>query len=387
MKSRGRNFTAECRAALRRLLGGLLRAAAWCAARLSPRRPPAPPSPQRILILNGAHIGDLIIATSLLPVLRSAWPEARIGFAAGSWASMVLRNHPDVAWVHEIDHWRLNRGSAGFFPKLRRYVTSRRRALREIRSVGYDLSLSIYPVFPDFLDLAWQARIPVRVAFRSSRLAPLATALSTFPTSNPFLHQGARQAEILRPLGLDPSHLARRRSVLPPSSPQAIAELCALLQVPDIAGVRYRIIHMGSGAEWREMSPEFWHEVARAASRHCIVLFTGRGSRESANAARAIDGLPNCINACDRLSWEGFIAAVRHAELLYGVESMAGHVAAAVGTPCRVVYAGAAGVPCWRPESPAALVFTQHVPCAPCIYGCTDMPCLDVAPAQVIELS
>jgi ADP-heptose:LPS heptosyltransferase len=75
--------------------------------------------------------------------------------------------------------------------------------------------------------------------------------------------------------------------------------------------------------------------------------------------------------------------------VLYGVESMAGHVAAALGTPSVVAYTGTGGVACWRPESEKCVVFTKHLPCAPCANppGCTDMLCLrSVSPQDLLDL-
>jgi lipopolysaccharide heptosyltransferase II len=361
-------------------------AVVWCGSRLDFRRRQVPASvPKRILVLNGAHIGDMVISTSLVPVLRSAYPNAQIGFVAGSWASMVLRDLPGVKWIHEIDHWRLNRSDAGRLEKIRRSMRTRRAALREIRAIGYDLSLSVFPAYPDFLDLVWQAHIPARLGFRGSPFAPLATACVEFPEENAFLTQGARQAEVLRPLSLAKDHLAKRRPMLAASDAQAVAEVCALLGVRELSEARYCIIHAGAGAVRREMPAGFWREVARMVSGRGVVIFTGRGMRESENAERAISGLSGCINACDRLTWKGFVAAVRHAEVLLGVESMAGHVAAAVGTPCRVVYAGMSGVARWRPEG-AQLVFTNHLPCAPCLVGCREMECLrEISPESILR--
>lgn len=379
-----RHVVPRLKARVRRVLGISLRAAAWCAARVRPQREPRQWTPRRILVMNGAHIGDVVISTSLIPVLRSAYPEARIGFAVGSWTSMVVRDHPQIAWVHEVDHWRLNRKAGGRLRKAAQYAKSRWKALREIRATGYDVALAIYPVYPDFLDLAWQARIPVRVGYRTSRFAPLATRWADFPVGNPFLTQGARQAEILRALGIAEQHIEKRRSVLAEDDAAAIAEVCAVLDVSDLAATRYRVIHMGSGAVSHELPVEFWREIAAVGEG--VTLFTGYGSREASQIERAMQGLDRCVSGCGRLSWKGFVAAVRHAELLYGVDSMAGHVAAAVGTPCRVVYCGAAGVARWRPEGDASLVFTQHLPCAPCEYGCAGRECLlGVAAAQVIH--
>jgi ADP-heptose:LPS heptosyltransferase len=346
-------------------------------------------SPQRILILNGAHVGDTVITTSILPILRSAYPKAEIGYVTGSWASMVLRNHQELSHLHIVDHWWHNRSRESRWRKYQRYRGTRKQALREIRDANYDLALCVYPYFlPDFMDLAWAARIPVRLGFSVSLFASLATATVDVP-NNFFLHQSAIQAEVLKPLQLDPEHMDQRRGVLPESSEKAIQEVCALLGVRDLESNPYRIIHMGCGDPKREKSLEFWKELAASQAAEATVVFTGQGEREESNIKAAIDGLQNCINACNRLSWDGFVAAVRHAERLYGVESMAGHLAAAVGTPCVVVYSGAAGVARWRPEGPAAIVMTNHLPCAPCQlpWGCETMDCIRKVTAQnVIQI-
>lgn len=333
--------------------------------------------PKRILLLNGAHIGDIIIATSLIPILRTAFPSAEIGFAVGSWAQIVVENHPDIKYLHRIDHWRANRSSDPLLRKMRQYRTTRRRALQEIRTIRYDVALCLFSHFPDFLDICWDARIPVRVAFRPSFFSALATHLVDEP-SNPLIHQGARLSQLLRVLPIDSVHFQLRRSTLPPTNSSAVHEVCHLLQVPSLENVRYRIIHIGSGDMRREFPDSFWRELAEKLSSNHTLLFTGQGRREASKIAQIIRGLPNCINACDRLSWNGYVASVRHAEVLYGVESMAGHLAGAVGTKCVVVYGGAAGVARWRPEGAESIVFTNHVPCAPCHQpsGCPEMTCM-----------
>ena len=104
-----------------------------------------PRNPKRILILNGAHIGDIVISTSLLPVLRSAYPKAQIGFLAGSWAKMVVEKHPYVDLVHYVDHWWHNRDHRSFLAKLLHFYRTRSMALHDIRKARYDMAVCIYP--------------------------------------------------------------------------------------------------------------------------------------------------------------------------------------------------------------------------------------------------
>ena len=342
--------------------------------------------PQRILLLNAAHIGDVIVASSMLPVLRAAYPSAEIGFVTGSWARMVVAGNPDIAYIHCVDHWWANRSSDSFPQKVRRYLGTRRAALWKIRKLKYDVALCAYGHFPDMLDLAAACEIPVRIGFTDSLFASLATHLVELP-KNPLIHQSARLAELLRALPIAPELFALRRSMLPPSSQAVVAETADLLQGLGVRGP-YRVVHMGSGDIVREFPYAFWREFAEMMFARHTLVFTGRGEREEQNILSVIRGIPNCINACNRLGWEHYVAAVRQAEVVYGVESMAGHVAAAVGTKCIVVYGGAAGVARWRPHGEESIVFTNHVPCAPCYrpLGCPGMACKNVRVQDVVGL-
>jgi len=345
-------------------------------------------SPKRILVLNGAHIGDIVITTSILPVLRSAYPSAEIGFMAGSWSSMVLKHHPDIAFSHCIDHWRINRNGKSLLNRYMQYRKTYKVALCQIRKIRYDLAICIYPyAYADFMYEAWRAGIPIRLGFENSLFASFASAAVEVP-QNPFLHQGAMQAEVLRPLRLAQMHLEKRKAILPDSTDEAIQEVCRLVKVSSISDARYRIIHIGTGAPHRELSVDFWRQLAEALSKTHTLVFTGHGPREAAQIAQIVDGLDYCINACNSLSWNGFVAAVRHADTLYGIESMAGHVAGAVGTRCIVVYTGIGGLARWRPEGPVT-VMTNNLECAPCDRAkvCESMACIrGIVPQDLVNL-
>ena len=334
-------------------------------------------APRRILLLNGAHIGDVVISTSILPVLRSAFPNAEIGYVLGSWSKMVLADHPDVNHLHVVDHWFLNRATIPLHSKLSQYRRTRSQALKDIKSLGYDLSLCLHPFYSDLLRLSSDAGIPLRAAFDESIFSAHAHITSVYP-DNLFITQGDCLSELIRALGIDPAYLKKRKATLAPDTEQSRNEVCNLLQVSDLAQSRHSVIHVGSGAPARELSPHVWREVASKLSKDHTVILTGKGPRDEANIKIITDGLSNCIDAAGKLSWRGFVTAVRHADVLYGVESMAGHVAAAVETRSVLVYAGTAGPARWRPESKLSTIWTNHVRCAPCglIQGCEEMSCI-----------
>jgi len=345
------------------------------------------PCPKRILVISPAHLGDTLLVGSLIPILQSAYPGVEIGFAVGSWCKALVRDMPGVAFLHVIDHWWLNRGSHSRLRKLLLYFSTRLVALREVRRLHYDICLCPYPFYAaDMVFFAWRAGIAHRIVFSRSIFAPFATAVAEIPES-PFVHQARAYAEILQPLGIAEEHIRKRKTALASRVPESDREVCELLGVPDLTQTSYFIVHIGSGNPCKELPPEFWRTVASDLSSASTVLFTGTGNREQQLIAEVIRGLDNCVNACGKLSWGGFVAAVRGCRILFGVDTMAGHVAAAVGTRCIVVYSGIGGVAQWRPDSDNCIVLTHHVPCAPCHLprGCAEMSCLrTVTPADVL---
>src|SRR5262249_44472280 len=93
-----------------RLVNRVLRLADGLLGLAAPARPPAEAvRPRRLLLANGAHLGDVLLSLAVLPVLHRAFPRARFGFLCGSWARCVPDRHALVSWVHVVDHWKLNR--------------------------------------------------------------------------------------------------------------------------------------------------------------------------------------------------------------------------------------------------------------------------------------
>jgi len=370
-----------------RALNRLLRLTDWLLA----RRPSSLvaragiPAPRRILLANGAHLGDVLLSLAVVPALRDAFPQARIGFLIGTWARCLL-DHSLVDWVHLVDHWKLNRARLPLWEKLRHYHDMRRRALREIRGNRYDVALDLYYYFPNSIPLLWQAGIPCRIGYTSGGFGPLLThGLEWVPADR---HVTAYQADLLRCLGVPDSDLRWRGPLLPAGDeqlPPGVREDFRRLGVPPWS---FLIFHMGTAAVLKEWPLPRWRQLAQAvtAEGHALV-FTGSAGREQRHSDQVSAGLPRCLNLCGRLTWQEFVATIRGARLLVGVDSVAGHVAAAVGTPCVVVSSGITNPAHWGPRGVACRVLSHPVPCAPCYRsrGCEGMECVRLVAVEQVH--
>jgi ADP-heptose:LPS heptosyltransferase len=352
---------------------------AWDAlCRLLPRQRDRPVREiRRVLIANWAHLGDVVLASSLVSLLRACRPDVQVGFLAGSWGRPAVENLSGIRWLHTVDHWRLSRHRMSLRRKLSLYFADRHRALGEIQSVGYDAAIDTYHCFPNSASLLWQAGIPRRVGYRSGGGGPLFTdALSWIPANR---HITSYHRDLLKAL-LGPN------SFIPlPAMPEIQRRVTA------IAGLDfpYAVMHMGAGTPLKEWPEWKWIQLAAELTNDGNrIVFTGRGEREAAAAKRVCQSLGSGIDLCDRLEWSQWVELIRGAKLLIGLDSVAGHVAAATHTPSVVIYTGMANDAQWKPLTAHCETLRYPTSCAPCYRsrGCSSMACVrEVAVRQVLE--
>jgi ADP-heptose:LPS heptosyltransferase len=361
-----------------RVVNRLLRVTDWLLERCWPpgRAARALPAPRRILLANGAHLGDVVLSLAVLPVFRSAFPRARLGFLIGSWARPVLHDHPLVDWIHLVDHWKLNRAGLPLWQKVRHYQRTRSQALRAIRGKRYDVAIDLYYYFPNSIPLLWQAGIPCRIGYTSGGFGPLLT--HGLDWTNQDQHVTAYQADLLRVLPVSDNDLLRQHTPLHAARPlpEGVVEEFRRQGLPPRD---FLLFHMGTGAAFKEWPLPCWRHLAeRVIGAGHVLAFTGSSGAERRTSDAVMAGLDRCLNLCGRLTWPEFVTTVRAARLLVGVDSVAGHVAALVGTPCVVVSSGITNPGQWGPRGTACKVLSHPVPCAPCYRsrGCDEMECV-----------
>ena len=317
-----------------------------------------------------------MVATAILPVLKSAFPDCKIGFLIGSWARPVLDDHPLVDHIHVLDHWAANRAAVPRRDKQKRYFQTRRRALREVRALAYDAAIDLCWNFPNTLPFLWQARIPVRIGYRSGGAGPLATHALDFDERE--LHVLERHLALVRRLPVREEDLAKAAPVLAPVSGADSVAWQGEMLANGLTRGGYAVLHVGAGgnlkawpaAKWRLLAQK-WLDVGTP------LVFTGAGGKDAALIAEIMTGLNGGVNMCDRLSWGGLVAAITQAGMVVCVDTVAGHVAGAVGTPCAVITTGQSPY-LWHPLGANHRVLTHSVPCAPCHrgLGCAGMECI-----------
>ena len=303
------------------------------------------PKPKKLLITNIAQIGDVVMTTALLPVIRKALPDCEIGMVVGRWAKPLV--HDLVDHLHFYDHWKLTKKKSDFSS-----------VVKELRDEAYDVSIDCCYYFPNTHFLTARAKIPVRIGYTSGGFGPLLT--------HPVQYTNRLQSAS--------EHFAALLSLVTPIDHTLLEPLLKVKSNP-IKG-DYLVIHMGSGNRIKEWPVEKWRAVAKSLPYR--LLFTGRGEKETKEIAEVTKGLEHCIDLSNKLSLEECVAVINGAKLLIGVDTGVGHIAAATKTPSVLIYSGINPIEHWSPKSSLAQIVINKPACYPCyrMNGCETMECV-----------
>lgn len=337
---------------------------------LAPRRTGPLPTdrPLNVLVVNPAHLGDLINVLPLLARLRESRTVAKLGLLIGTWGRPALQLGELADRIHVIDHWHLNRGEASWLEKVRYHARTKAVAVEEMRRESYDVAIDTYPYFENAANLLWRIGVRTRIGFTSGGAGTLHTHRVAF---DPKLSIVANQERLLAPV--------LRGEALQLEVPAGIHGFR-----PDPEAVRlandladYVVLHIGRGERHRDWPGPAWIELGRRLIADGLrLVYTGEPSEavHSESVRAALGGM----NLIGRLSLPGFATILSRARGLVSIDTVAGHLAACFQVPTAIIQNGVAPPNLWRPNQPFVRLVTFPVPCAPCnrTRGCESMRCL-----------
>jgi ADP-heptose:LPS heptosyltransferase len=343
-------------------------------------------APKRVLLAVGGHIGDAVIASSVLRPLLGAIPGVQIGVMTGSWNRQIFEGHPAVRWLHSVDHWKSSRSGRTLFARWLVARRSRAQSVRELRSVGYDAALDLSAYYPNFARVLHSAAIPVRIGYPTGGDGALYTDAVEWKAGR---HVTEDHLSLLQRLVPSLPSDGSARYELTPASADSDARAHGKLVAGGLTPRRYAVLHVGAGLPRKEWPVEHWRRVAaELASSDLAIVLTGTGHRQRTMTERVSSGQTDVVNLCDQLDWEEFRSVVRGARIVLSVDTVAMHIAAAEGVPCVALMTGMDDPARWRPVGGHTTVLSEPVHCSPCFRsrGCSEMSCIqDITPESVVR--
>lgn len=322
-----------------------------------------------ILVARIDHLGDVFLASSILPHLKKHYPDAKIDFMAGQWAKDFLGTNAYIDKVLVYNSSKHNRAK-GVFKKLTDSITGFFKNVRQMRSTRYDLAIDLRAYPFNSIPLIFLGGARYKAGFSTGGFGFLFDKLVPYRTG---VHEIDHIRDVLGAIGID----VDKHGLKPQYCPSRYAEkdCVRLLEGLGVAGrEKFVLVHTGSGTPHKLWKKEAWQKT--------VNMITDRyGTRVVMYDPVYEDSITGCVKLPSSISFDTFAEVVKNAALFIGLDSLPAHLAASFGVPTVVVWCGINDHRQWQPLGDNVALVRKALDCAPCFRknGCQSMHCMDIS--------
>ncbi len=303
----------------------------------------------KVLIIQTAFVGDVVLSTPLFQAARTRLGAGRIGAVVRPETADLLRNNRNVDDIVLYDKKGRQKGPVELL-----------RLARRLREASYDAALIPHRSFRSAL-LGYLAGVPIRVGFDRSAGRRLMTDRVPFPAA----HEVERNLFLLAPWSVDTAGF--RPALYPDDADREAGDL--LMRESGIQATD-RILGIGAGSVWatKRWPPERFAALIRRIAYeygYRVVLFGGEEDRPLCSDIAQASGT-DPLNAAGRLSLLQSAALAAHCTAFVSNDTGMGHVAAAMGTPVIAIFGPTVPAFGFTPHGVGHRVVERALACRPC---------------------
>lgn len=318
------------------------------------------PPGARILIIRLRSIGDIILLTPALKLLKNWRPDLRVSVMVESRFRELLLGNPAVEEV-------LAPGEGTGAGKL----LSRLAVIRQLRRRHFSLCLNLHGGPTSRLFTRW-CGAPWRAGFHHHRGAGVYNLIvpdALTIMNKPSLHTAEHQAAAFFHLGLPPTRIPRAELFC--GREHATWWNAQLAGMGMESGRPYAIVHPTAAYKTKQWAPEGFARVGEyleSKAGIAPIYSCGPGEEPVLDAVEKASGKP--LRRLQGLGLAQFAAALAGARLFVGNDSGPAHMATALARPVVVIF-GSSSSPIWGPwpppaSNPGSRVVQNQFACNPC---------------------
>jgi heptosyltransferase II len=321
---------------------------------------------RKILIRAVNWVGDAVMTTPAIGVIRESFPKAEITVLANPLVSQVFSPHEWIDRVITFDQKGRHRGILGRF-----------RLAAEVRKHSFDLAIVLPNSFNSAL-VPWLAGIPVRLGKSSDGRGFMLSGRYIPGDHPPYGHEVNYYLNLVRHFGISGQATQPHLCVLPEEQQFA-------LQLLSLRGVEHDdfVIGINPGASYgsaKRWYPERFAGVAEKLAAEWsakIIIFGGPGETHMAADIEHRLDMSSCLNLAGKTTVRELMALISRCNFFITNDSGPMHVAAALDVPVVAIF-GSTDHTGTSPYSDKAVVVRKNVECAPCkLRECpTDHRCM-----------
>lgn len=320
---------------------------------------------RKILVRSVNWIGDAVMTTPALSVIREHFPHAEITILANALVSQLFSHHPGINSIITFDRQGRHHGVAG-----------RLRLAAELRRHAFDLAI----ILPNSFDSAlvpWLAGIPARIGKCSDGRTLLLSGRYNAAKGSPPCHEVEYYLNLIQYFGVTGRSTRPHLFISSEEAERASALLNESGIQPDdfVLGINPGASY-GSAKRWY---PDRFAQVARRLADEWsakVVIFGGPS--ETAIAADIEGRLEGtAVNMAGKTSVRELMALIKRCNFFITNDSGPMHIAAAFDVPLVAIF-GSTDHTGTSPYSEKAVVVRKEVECSPCkLRECpTDHRCM-----------
>jgi heptosyltransferase-1 len=314
-------------------------------------------APRRILVIKLSSIGDVVLATPVIGVLRKAYPDSHIAWLVEEWSKDVVTENP---LLDEVIVWRkvlwkkLLRG--GRLITLFREASSFIAALRRRR---FDLVLDLQGLLKSAV-LAYLSGAGDRIGI-SSREGSRFLMTRILPWRGDRSIAGSQYRGFIQSLGLEPGTFRPDVAV----SERDEGFVADFKGENGITG-RYAVICPFASKPQKNWMEQRWSTLSESITAEYempVVILGGKGDMDSAGHMESLSG-GRLLNLAGRTTLKQAAAVIKHSGLLIGVDTGLTHMGLAFAVPTITLFGSTCGYADIKEKNVVAIY--KDVECSPC---------------------
>jgi heptosyltransferase-2 len=316
----------------------------------------------RILVIQTAFIGDVVLATALLQNLHAAYPAATIDILVRQGADELFTDHP---YINEVHVWNKKKNKYQHLFQI----------IQNIRRIKYDVVINVQRYLATGIitvlsgakktigfnknPLSFLFSEVVAHQFGAAAEAAEAGARPAAQNSNSAsLHETSRNHALLASL-----------TTAPVAKPALYPSAANFAAVQKLQGAPYICMSPGSVWETKKMPAQNWIDLINAVPTNYTIYLMG-APNEKDLCAEILSGSSRegVINIAGQLNLLEAAALIKGARLNYVNDSAPMHLASATNAPVAAIYCSTIPAFGYGPLSSVQFIVEtlEHLPCKPC---------------------
>ncbi len=306
---------------------------------------------KNILVIKLRYLGDIVLCTPLLPLLRKQFSRAHITFLVNAGTEEVLQGNPDVD-----DIWTLPRHS-----RVQQF-----KFLWQLRQAKFDLVIDLTDGDRSAF-LSWATGASVRLGYNRDRRWRGKCYSQTLPSAYGSMHMVDYHAQALRALGMTEavSNPELRLEQFQDSNGDPLPDSWKLKDQPLV------LLYPAARYTFKAWPIERFAALADwLAEKKCQVVLIGAAEERSLGQQIINLCKQKPENLIGRTSIATLARLIKESELLVGNDGGPLHVASALGCPVLGLF-GPTDPAVWGPRGKKTTVIYKGLDCRECFYpGC-----------------